>query len=60
MILVSRQAAPFSGPASQYLRADDELPSYREIAHAPDPLCRANLFQPASRWTFYVLRRPEA
>jgi hypothetical protein len=29
--VVFSQAAPFTGPAYQYLRADDELPSYREI-----------------------------
>jgi hypothetical protein len=35
MSLPFSQAAPFTGPAYEYLRADDELPSYREIAHAP-------------------------
>jgi hypothetical protein len=54
MTLVFNQAAPFSGPAHQYLRTDDELPSYREIAHEPDPLCRVKLFQPGSRWTSYA------
>jgi hypothetical protein len=36
MVLVFSQAAPFSGPAYQYLRGDDELPSYREIAAERD------------------------
>jgi hypothetical protein len=54
MTLVFKQAAPFTGPAYQYLRADDQLPSYRDIAHEPDPLCRVKLFQPGSRWIYYA------
>ncbi len=46
--MVFSQAAPFTGPADQYLRADDELPSYRQIAHEPDPVCRVKLFQPGA------------
>jgi hypothetical protein len=46
--VVFSQAAPFTGPAYQYLRADDELTSYREIAHEPDPVCRVKLFQPGA------------
>ena len=49
MAVVFSQAAPFSGPAYQYLRADDALPSYREIAAEANPLCRIKLFQPGSR-----------
>jgi hypothetical protein len=48
------QAAPFTGAAYDYLRAGDALPMYREIAAEPDPLCRVKLFQPGSRWTYYV------
>ncbi|MGH2762568.1 MAG: hypothetical protein ACRDL4_00630 [Thermoleophilaceae bacterium] len=47
MTMVFSQTAPFTGPAYEYLRADDALPSYREIADEPDPLCRVKLFQPA-------------
>jgi hypothetical protein len=54
MAVVFSQAAPFSGPAYQYLRADDALPSYREIADEADPLCRVKLFQPGSRFAYYV------
>jgi hypothetical protein len=54
MTLVFSQAAPFTGAAYQYLRPDDELPSYREIAGEHDPLCRLKLFHPFSRWTYYV------
>jgi hypothetical protein len=59
MTLIFSQAAPFSGPAYQYLRADDALPSYREIAHEPDPVCRVKLFQPGSRWTYYACAASE-
>jgi Protein of unknown function (DUF2958) len=59
MAVVFSQAAPFSGPAYQYLRADDALPSYREIADEVDPLCRVKLFQPGSRWTYYVCAATE-
>jgi hypothetical protein len=54
MVLVFSQAAPFNGAAYQYLRAHDALPTYREIAAEPDPVCRVKLFQPGSRWTYYI------
>jgi Protein of unknown function (DUF2958) len=54
MTLLFRQAAPFTGPAYDYLPADDALPSYPEIAGERDPLCRVKLFQPFSRWSYYV------
>ena len=59
MAVVFSQAAPFSGPAYQYLPADDALPSYREIAAEADPLCRVKLFQPGSRWTYYLCAATE-
>jgi Protein of unknown function (DUF2958) len=59
MVLVFSQAAPFTGAAYQYLRADDALPTYREIAAEPDPLCRVKLFQPGSRWTYYACAASE-
>ncbi len=52
MSLTYSQAAPFVGPAFEYLRADDALPSYSEIADEADPLCRVKLFLPGSRWTY--------
>ena len=54
MTLVFGQAAPFTGAAYEYLRADDQLPSYREIADEPDPVCRVKLFQPGSRFAYYA------
>jgi hypothetical protein len=54
MAMVFSQAAPFTGAAYEYLRADDALPTYREIADEHDPLCRVKLFPPGSRWTYYV------
>jgi hypothetical protein len=54
MSMAFSQAAPFAGPAYEYLRADDDLPTYREIADEHDPLCRVKLFQPGSRFTYYV------
>jgi hypothetical protein len=57
--LVFSQAAPFTGAAYEYLRADDALPVYRDIADEPDPLCRLKLFQPFSRWTFYAVAASE-
>ena len=59
MALVFSQAAPFTGAAYKYLRADDALPTYREIAEEPDPLCRVKLFLPGSRWTYYVCAATE-
>jgi hypothetical protein len=54
MTVVFSQAAPFSGAAYEYLRTGDALPTYREIADEHDPLCRVKLFQPGSRFTYYV------
>jgi hypothetical protein len=54
MTMVCSQAAPFTGPGYDYLRADDALPCYTQIAGERDPLCRVRLFQPFSRWTYYV------
>jgi hypothetical protein len=59
MAVVFSQAAPFTGAAYEYLRADDALPSYREIADEQDPLCRIKLFQPGSRFTYYVCAATE-
>ena len=59
MTPVFSQAAPFTGAAYQYLRADDALPSYREIADKQDPLCRIKLFQPGTRFTYYVVAATE-
>lgn len=59
MTVVFSQAAPFTGAAYDYLRGDDALPSYREIADEQDPLCRVKLFQPGSRFTYYVVAATE-
>jgi hypothetical protein len=59
MTVVFSQAAPFTGAAYEYLRAEDALPTYGEIADEPDPLCRVKLFQPFSHWTFYACAATE-
>jgi Protein of unknown function (DUF2958) len=59
MALVFSQATPFTGAAYEYLRADDSLPAYREIADEQDPLCRVKLFQPFSRWAIYIVAATE-
>jgi hypothetical protein len=59
MTLVFSQAAPFTGAAYEYLRADDALPSYRDIADEQDPLCQVKLFQPGWRFTYYVCAATE-
>jgi hypothetical protein len=59
MTVVFSQAAPFTGAAYQYLRGDDALPAYREIADEHDRVCRVKLFQPFSRWTFYLVAATE-
>jgi hypothetical protein len=59
MTLVFSQAASFTGAAYEYMRADDDLPSYREIADEQDPLCRIKLFQPGSRFTHYICAATE-
>jgi hypothetical protein len=59
MTLVFSQAAPFSGAAYEYLRADDALPSYAEIAGEQDPLCQVKLFQPGSRFSYYLCAATE-
>jgi hypothetical protein len=59
MAMVFGQAAPFDGPAYEYLRANDDMPTCREIADEQDPLCRVKLFQPGSRFTYYVCAATE-
>jgi Protein of unknown function (DUF2958) len=59
MTVVFSQAAPFTGAAYDYLRADDALPTHREIADEADPLCRVKLFQPGSRFSYYVAAATE-
>jgi hypothetical protein len=46
-------------PLTARLRADDALPSSCEMADEEDPLCRIKLFQPGSRWTYYVCAATE-
>ena len=59
MSLTFRQAAPFRGPAYEYLREEDDLPTFGELADEPDPLCRVKLFLPGSRWTYSVCAATE-
>src|SRR5918999_1579238 len=51
--------APLAAPATVIPLTDDALPSYREIAAEADPLCRIKLFQPGSRWTYYLCAATE-
>lgn len=44
----------FKGPAYNYLRKADRLPTYDEIAGEDDPICRVKLFSPSGRFTYYV------
>lgn len=44
----------FRGPAYDYLRESDKLPTYDEIAEDDDPLCKVKLFSPSGRYTYYV------
>jgi hypothetical protein len=44
----------FKGPAYNYIRTSDQLPTYEQIADVPDPLCKVKLFLAASRFTYYV------
>jgi hypothetical protein len=45
--------------AYESLRADNPRPSYAEIADEQDPLCRVKLFQPGSRFAYYVCAATE-
>lgn len=44
----------FRGPAYNYLRKSDKLPTYEQIADEGDPICRVKLFSPSGRYTYYV------
>jgi hypothetical protein len=44
----------FKGPAYNYIRASDQLPTYEQIADVVDPLCKVKLFLAASRFTYCV------
>jgi hypothetical protein len=59
MALTFTQAAPFTGPAYEYLRESDGVPTYSELGPESDPLCRVKLFQPGSRFTYYVCAATE-
>lgn len=43
MTVVFSRTAPFTGAPYEYLRADDALPTYKEIPEESDPLCRVKL-----------------
>jgi hypothetical protein len=53
-ITYSQPDQRFKGPAYNYLRASDRLPTYEQIADVQDPLCKVKLFLAASRFTYYV------
>ena len=53
-ITYSQPDRRFKGPAYNYIRASDRLPTYREISDVRDPLCKVKLFLAASRYTYYV------
>lgn len=49
-----RAGGRFRGPAYNYLRKTDRLPTVDEIAPEPDPVCRVKLFAPEGRYTYFV------
>lgn len=44
----------FNGPAYNYLRESDRLPTYEDISGEDDPVCKVKLFDPSGRYTYYV------
>jgi hypothetical protein len=53
MIVFTQPDARFRGPAYEYVREADALPSIDELAD-DDPLCKVKLFLAGSRWTYFV------
>ncbi len=53
-ITYSQPDRRFTGPSSDYIRASDEVRTYGEIADTDHPLCKVEVFQPGSRFTYYV------
>jgi hypothetical protein len=53
-ITYSQPDQRFRGPAYNYIRASDQLPTYEQIADVKDPLCKVKLFLAGSRFTYYV------
>jgi hypothetical protein len=51
-IAYSQPDQRFPGPAYDYIRATDELPTYEEMTR--DPLCKVKVFLPGSRFTYYI------
>jgi hypothetical protein len=50
----SQPDSRFKGPAYNYIRASDRLPTYPQIADVGDPACKVKLFLPGSRFTYYI------
>lgn len=52
-IVYSQPDPRFRGEAYEYLRAEDQLPTFEQL-NEEDPLCRVKLFAPVGRYTYYV------
>jgi hypothetical protein len=44
----------FTGPAYDYVRENDEMPNWQEVADDENPLVRIKLFHPVGRYTYYA------
>ena len=53
MIVFTQPDVRFRGPAYEYVRATDALPTIDQLVDE-DPVCRVKLFLPSGRWTYYV------
>lgn len=53
---VCQPDARFRGPAYDYLRASDDLPTYDQLPDADidDWVCKVKLFLTGSRWTYFA------
>ena len=44
----------FGGPAYQYIRTTDKLPTIAEALDVEDPIAKVKLFALGSSWTWYI------
>lgn len=55
MIVFTQPDERFRGPAYEYVRAADALPTIDQLVDEGDnALCKVKLFSPGGRWTYYV------
>jgi hypothetical protein len=53
-VIIGQTAPHFGGPAYQYVRASDELPSTDAAYEQEDPLCKVKLFPPGAGFTYFI------